>query len=113
MADVVNSLGFNVDSNTMKEWWRDLLRAYVIGYDLESVPLCHSEIQNGYWQTLPNTTINRLDRWGNEWLMGLAVGLVHLVHSETVSSISTGWHMLQLSLQNVIQPYIENIDRLC
>ena len=66
-------------------------------------------VHNGYWKTFGGETINRLDRWGDEWLMGIAYGLAWLVQSGPLDGVSPEWHMIQLSMQNALHAYIGRI----
>ena len=88
--------------------WQGLIKTYIRGCDYEQVPgVCHHVMHNGYWKTVGGETINRLDRWGDEWLMGIAYGLAWLVQSGPLDGVSPEWHMHDST------QYAECPPRLC
>ena len=105
----------SVEKDTrMRNMWQGLLAAYIRGYDWEQVHgVYHHRVHNGYWQTFGGDTINRLSRWGDEWLMGIAYGMLYLLHSGPLGLVSRKWHLVQLSLQNVMLAHAPRINDLC
>ena len=101
-------------SDVMQVRWRSLLEAYIKGFDYEQVPgVYHHMVHNGYWQTFGGDTINRLARWGDEWLMGVAYGIAWLVQFGPLGLVSDQWHMMQLGMQNVLHAHTVRIQWLC
>jgi hypothetical protein len=98
--------------------WQCLLGAYVNGVDNEWVPRLQDRVQPrrqcanySQWQSFGGYSVNRLDKWGSEWLQGLALGLVYLL-TTSAEFLSTDWHVIQLELQNILVSYQTRFEML-